>query len=329
MQAAGKQRVPLEMNSRPEYDVVVVGAGFAGLYALYRLRGMGLRVVVYEKGAEVGGTWYWNRYPGAACDIESLEYSYSFSEELQQEWSWSMRFAQQPEILEYMKFVADRFDLRRDIRLETSVVSAAFDDDTHCWTIGTDRGATVTARYCILATGGLSVPMVPEYPGLDSYRGWLGVIVYPGDFIIPRKQMSEDGVVHEFDDEVAGEAWEGGPVLLSWFDRPEDADGMNVVIHEFAHKLDMLNGVPDGLPPLHEGMRRQAWIDAFEPAYADFCERVDAGEDTFIDPYAAESPAEFFAVTSEVFFETPDVLRAEYPAVYEQLKQFYRQDPLR
>lgn len=165
--------------------------------------------------------------------------------------------------------------------------------------------------------------------GLDSYRGWLGVIVYPGDFIIPRKQMSEDGVVHEFDDEVAGEAWEGGPVLLSWFDRPEDADGMNVVIHEFAHKLDMLNGVPDGLPPLHEGMRRQAWIDAFEPAYADFCERVDAGEDTFIDPYAAESPAEFFAVTSEVFFETPDVLRAEYPAVYEQLKQFYRQDPLR
>jgi len=171
MQAAGKQRVPLEMNSRPEYDVVVVGAGFAGLYALYRLRGMGLRVVVYEKGAEVGGTWYWNRYPGAACDIESLEYSYSFSEELQQEWSWSMRFAQQPEILEYMKFVADRFDLRRDIRLETSVVSAAFDDDTHCWTIGTDRGATVTARYCILATGGLSVPMVPEYPGLDSYRG--------------------------------------------------------------------------------------------------------------------------------------------------------------
>lgn len=171
MQAAGNQRVPLETNSRPEYDVVVVGAGFAGLYALYRLRGMGLRVVVYEKGAEVGGTWYWNRYPGAACDIESLEYSYSFSEDLQQEWSWSMRFAQQPEILEYMKYVADRFDLRRDIQLETSVVSAAFDDDTHCWTIRTDRGATVTARYCILATGGLSVPKMPEYPGLDSYRG--------------------------------------------------------------------------------------------------------------------------------------------------------------
>lgn len=165
--------------------------------------------------------------------------------------------------------------------------------------------------------------------GLDSYRGWVGIIVYPGDFVIPRRQMSEDGVMHEFDDRVAGEAWEGGPVLLSWFDRPEEADGMNVVIHEFAHKLDMLNGPPDGLPPLHEGMRRQDWIDAFEPAYADFCARIDDGEDTWIDPYAAEHPAEFFAVTSEVFFEAPDLLQAEYPAVYEQLRQFYRQDPLR
>jgi Mlc titration factor MtfA (ptsG expression regulator) len=165
--------------------------------------------------------------------------------------------------------------------------------------------------------------------GLDSYRGWVGIIVYPGDFVIPRRQMTEDGVVHEFDDEVAGEAWEGGPVLLSWFDDPQEADGMNVVIHEFAHKLDMLNGPPDGLPPLHEGMSRQAWIGAFEPAYHDFCDRTDRGEETWIDPYAAESPAEFFAVTSEVFFEAPEVLRAEYPAVYDQLRQFYRQDPLR
>lgn len=165
--------------------------------------------------------------------------------------------------------------------------------------------------------------------GLDSYRGWVGVIVYPGDFVIRRKQMSEDGVVHEFDDQVAGEAWEGGPVLLSWFDRPEEADGMNVVIHEFAHKLDMLNGPPDGMPPLHEGMDRQAWADAFESAWRDFCARVDNGEDTFIDPCAAEHPAEFFAVTSEVFFEAPDLLHAEYPAAYEQLRQFYRQDPLR
>lgn len=163
--------------------------------------------------------------------------------------------------------------------------------------------------------------------GLDSYRGWVGIIVYPGDFVIPRKLMSEDGVVHEFEDSVAGEAWEGGPVLVSWFDQAEAADGMNVVIHEFAHKLDMLNGPPDGLPPLHEGMRRQDWIDAFEPAYADYCARVDDGEETAIDPYAAEHPAEFFAVTSEVFFEAPALLQAEYPAVYAQLRLFYRQDP--
>ena len=163
--------------------------------------------------------------------------------------------------------------------------------------------------------------------GLESYDGWVGIIVYPGDFVIPRRLVSDDGVVHEFDDEVAGEAWEGGPVLLSWFDCGEAADGMNVVIHEFAHKLDMLNGPPDGLPPLHEGMSRQAWLDAFEPAYGDFCRRVDAGEETWIDPYAAEHPAEFFAVTSEVFFEAAALLRAEYPLVYEQLALFYRQDP--
>ncbi len=163
--------------------------------------------------------------------------------------------------------------------------------------------------------------------GLDSYRGWVGIIVYPGDFVIPRHTMDETGVVHEYDDEVAGEAWEGGPVLLSWFDRPEEADGMNVVIHEFAHKLDMLNGPPDGLPPLHEDMSRQAWLAAFQPAYADFCTRVDSGKHTRMDPYAAEHPAEFFAVMSEAFFETPLLLREDYPSVYEQLRLFYRQDP--
>lgn len=167
--------------------------------------------------------------------------------------------------------------------------------------------------------------------GLDYYKGWSGVILYPEQFVPRHQQVDEMGIVHETDDPYMGEAWLGGPVVLSWADIQvsEYPDGVNVVIHEFAHKLDMLNGPPDGLPPLHEGMRRQAWIDAFEPAYADFCDRVDAGEETWIDPYAAESPAEFFAVTSEVFFEAPEVLRAEYPAVYDQLRQFYRQDPLR
>lgn len=168
--------------------------------------------------------------------------------------------------------------------------------------------------------------------GLDWYRGWVGVTVYPGDFVIPRQTMDADGVVHEYDDTVLGEAWEGGPVLLSWFDSPAETAGINVVIHEFAHKLDMTNGEVDGLPALHAGMSKDAWIDAFEPAYEDFCRRVDVaaarGEETLLDPYGAEHPAEFFAVMSESFFEAPELLRQEYPAVYAQLQAFYRQDPL-
>lgn len=164
--------------------------------------------------------------------------------------------------------------------------------------------------------------------GLECYRGWVGIIVYPGDFVIPRRQMDEAGVVHEFDDEVAGEAWEGGPVLLSWFEHAEDAGGMNVVIHEFAHKLDMLNGGDaNGFPPLQPGMSRETWSRVFGEAFDDFCRRVDRHRYTEIDPYAAESPGEFFAVLTEAFFETPRKVKEGYPAVYEQLCAFYRQDP--
>lgn len=164
--------------------------------------------------------------------------------------------------------------------------------------------------------------------GLDWYRDWIGIVVYPGDFVIPRQTIDAAGVVHEYDDEALGEAWEGGPVLVSWFDSPDGAKGVNVVVHEFAHKLDMSNGEVDGLPTLHEGMARRDWSAAFEPAFADFCRRVDSGEDTRLDPYAAEHPAEFFAVMSEAFFGTPKLLRDEYPRVYAQLQLFYRQDPL-
>ena len=163
--------------------------------------------------------------------------------------------------------------------------------------------------------------------GLQWYDGWVGIIVYPGDFVIPRTVMDDDGVVHEFDDTVLGEAWEGGPVLLSWFDQGDEVEGVNVVIHEFAHKLDMKNGVADGMPPLHANMSTQRWRAAFAPAYDDFCQRVDGGEDTQLDPYATESPAEFFAVMSEAFFETPDLLYREYPLVYHQLALFYGQEP--
>ena len=163
--------------------------------------------------------------------------------------------------------------------------------------------------------------------GLQAYDGWVGVIVYPGDFLIPRRIVDEAGVLHEYEDEVLGEAWEGGPVLLSWFADEDAPAGVNVVIHEFAHKLDMENGGVDGLPRLRPGMSRRAWAEAFGKAYEDFCAEVDRGVDTAIDAYGAEHPGEFFAVVSEVFFEDPLVLRGRFPAVYDQLVHFYGMDP--
>ncbi|MGH9228408.1 MAG: flavin-containing monooxygenase [Acidimicrobiales bacterium] len=160
-----------EARSTRRLDVVVVGAGFAGLYALHRLRGLGLSVQVYEAGAGVGGTWFWNRYPGARCDVESLEYSYSFSQDLEQEWDWSERYAPQPEILRYINHVADRFDLRRDIQFDTRVTAAVFDETVNRWGVTTDRGDEVSARFCVLATGCLSAATTPDIEGLGSFGG--------------------------------------------------------------------------------------------------------------------------------------------------------------
>ena len=162
--------------------------------------------------------------------------------------------------------------------------------------------------------------------GLDWYDDWVGVVVYPGDFIVPRRVTDDAGVVHEYEDTLVGEAWEGGPVLLSWQPESLAADGINVVIHEFAHKLDMRNGEADGLPPLHAGMSVQRWAHVWSTAYERFCADVDAGVETGIDTYAAESPAEFFAVMSECFFEIPDLIQQTWPDLYEQLAQFYRLD---
>ena len=155
-----------------DFDAIVIGAGFAGLYALHKLRDqLGLSVRVYEAASDVGGTWYWNRYPGARCDIESVHYSYSFSEELQQDWEWSERFAGQPEILRYLNHVADRFDLRKDIVFDTRVNSMVWDDDASLWRVGTELGDTVTARYVISGAGNLSVPKTPEFDGVELFRG--------------------------------------------------------------------------------------------------------------------------------------------------------------
>ena len=154
-----------------KFDVVIVGAGFAGMYMLHRLRKLGLSTVVFEAGDDVGGTWYWNRYPGARCDAESLAYSFSFSSELEQEWEWSERYAPQPEILEYARHVSRRFDLRKDIHFETRVMSAHYQDDSLNWQLETDKGDSVVASFCVMATGCLSVPQLPDIPGVQNFKG--------------------------------------------------------------------------------------------------------------------------------------------------------------
>jgi cation diffusion facilitator CzcD-associated flavoprotein CzcO len=154
-----------------QVDAVVVGAGFAGLYALHKLRSQGLSVRVFDAAPEVGGTWYFNRYPGARCDVESVDYCYSFSDELQQQWNWSEKYATQAEILDYLNWVADKLDLRRDITFSTRVLSVILDGQALRWTVTTDRAAVVTARFCIMATGALSAAITPDIPGLDSFAG--------------------------------------------------------------------------------------------------------------------------------------------------------------
>ncbi|MFJ5786292.1 flavin-containing monooxygenase [Streptomyces hydrogenans] len=154
-----------------DVDVIVVGAGVTGLYAVHRLRGLGLRVRGFERGDDVGGVWYWNRYPGARCDVESMDYSYSFDEELQQEWDWSEKYATQPEIIRYLGHVADRFDLRGAYSFATSVRSAELDEETLTWTVRTDRGETVTARFCVFAVGCLSATHRPDIPGAGEFAG--------------------------------------------------------------------------------------------------------------------------------------------------------------
>ena len=208
-------------------------------------------------------------------------------------------------------------------------------EGTHELEVTEEMRVAIAAQACILV-----LELGPEW-----YEGWSDIIVYPAQFAPEREYEDEAGVVHVTRDAMAGEAWLGGPVILSYEDVAMAADenarvaGYNVVIHEFAHKLDMRNGEPNGFPPLHGGMSAARWKEAFKSAYEDFCARVDAAEalphrrvqaalDALpMDPYAAENAGEFFAVGSEAFFETPELLAPAYPAVYEQLRLFYRQDP--
>ena len=169
-----------EKQVKADYDVVIVGGGLAGLYSIYRLRKLGLKIIAYEAGDGVGGTWFWNRYPGCRCDVESMEYSYSFDDELQQEWVWPERYGTQPVILEYINHVAKRFDLMRDVQLNTRITKAIFCEKRHLWTITTSQGEKVTAPICVMATGNLSTPRKPNFPGLDAFKGnWYHTGLWP------------------------------------------------------------------------------------------------------------------------------------------------------
>ena len=165
--------------------------------------------------------------------------------------------------------------------------------------------------------------------GLDVYAPWRSVVVYPGSFVAREHEVDESGVEHEWDEARAGEAWFRGPVILSWEDilASGQGEGYNVVIHEMAHKLDMLHGEANGRPPLHRDMDAETWRRDFSAAFEDLKRRINAGDTPVMDEYAAADPGEFFAVTSEYFFDTPGVLDAEYPSVYRRLCEFYRQDP--
>ena len=189
-------------------------------------------------------------------------------------------------------------------------------------------GFVLDDEVCVVVAAQACIPILAL--GIDAYTGWRSVIVYPGGFVSRGTSVDETGIEHEWEEERSGESWFRGPVVLSWEDVAASGrlEGYNVVIHEMAHKIDMLNGDANGFPPLHPEMDGATWYRVFSSAYEDFGARVDAGEETDIDPYAAEGPDEFFAVASEYFFELPGVLDGCYPEVYAELRAFYRQDPL-
>ena len=222
--------------------------------------------------------------------------------------------------LSHYPFLARRSaeDLDELRRLSSLFLDAKEFSGAHGLQVDDEMAVAIAAQACLLVLR----------LGLQAYAGFVGIVVHADEVEVRRELVDDDGIVHEFDDVLSGEAWAGGPVIVSWHDAAMAGEGYNVVIHEFAHKLDMLDGEADGVPALHSGMTRTAWEGTFLAAYDDFCARVDDGEDTIIDPYASDDPAEFFAVVSEHFFETPDVVAAEYPALYDLLRRYYRQDPL-
>jgi cyclohexanone monooxygenase len=255
--AEGKQR---------DVDAVIVGAGFAGLYMLYRLRGLGLSAQVFEAGDGVGGTWYWNRYPGARCDVESMDYSYSFDDQLQQEWTWSERYSAQPEILRYINHVADRFDLRRDIQLSTRVTSAVFDEATSRWAVATDRGDQVSARFCIMATGCLSSVQEPKFKGLERFTGpWYHTGRWP-----------HEGV--DFTGQRVGVIGTGSSAIQSI-----------PIIAEQAKHLFVFQRTPNYSMPAHNAPLDREFERTVKEGYADFRRRARESRVGFVVERSEES----------------------------------------
>ena len=235
-----------EQRTACRFDVVVVGAGFAGLYALYRLRQLGFGVRVLEAGDGIGGTWFWNRYPGARCDIESMQYSFSFSEEIQQRWTWTELYASQPEILSYINFVADELELRRDVQLSTYVSALRFDEETACWHLRTAGGEQFESQFVVMATGCLSVPLTPAFPGCDTFAGPIyRTSVWPKDAVDFRGKRV--GVI--------GTGSSGIQII------PEVAAQ--------AKHLTVFQRTPHYTIPGHNRRLEPAYVDAWKSAYAE------------------------------------------------------------
>src|SRR5690606_20746108 len=246
------------------------------MYMLHRLRGLGLSARVYEAGSDVGGTWYWNRYPGARCDIESLDYSYSFCDELQQEWSWSERFAAQPEILEYARHVAERFDLRRDIQFQTRVVAANWDEASSRWLIETDRGDRASARYCIMATGCLSVPQVPRIPGRETFAG---PAYYTG-------WWPHEGV--DFSGQRVGVIGTGSSAIQS----------IPLIARQAAH-LYVCQRTPNYSVPAHNGPLDREKERAVKENYAEFRRKARESRSGYLVPYSPFQEKSALEVSAE------------------------------
>ena len=250
-----------------DVDVVVVGAGFAGLYMLHKLREIGMTARAFETGDGVGGTWYWNRYPGARCDVESIDYTYSFSEELQREWRWSERYPAQPEILRYLNFVADKFDLRRDITFETRVESAVFDEASATWLVTTSQGDAVRCRFCVMATGCLSTP---KRPGLDGAEVFEGETYHTG-------LWPHEGV--DFTGKRVGVIGTGSSAIQS----------IPQIAKQAAH-LTVFQRTPNFSIPAHNGPidhEREAWSDEHFAEFREVARASGFGSSNLLNPQSA------------------------------------------